>query len=182
MDKKRSKQPRKVSLRYLENAALHYLQRYATSAENLRRVLKRKIERSCKFHAADPAEFYAAADALIERYTSSGLLNDRVYAEAKVSSLRRRGLSRQAIAHKLQAKGLAKSEILAGLEITDAEKEEPELEAALALARRKKLGPFRPVPATDPDRKKKDMAALARAGFSYDIAAAALNFRPEEDE
>ena len=44
-----------------------------------------------------------------------------------------------------------------------------EWQAAVALARRRRLGPFRP----EKDRKDKrlrDLAAMARAGFAFDIA------------
>jgi regulatory protein len=44
-----------------------------------------------------------------------------------------------------------------------------EWQAAIALARRRRFGPFRP----DKDRKDRrlrDLAAMARAGFAFDIA------------
>jgi len=41
--------------------------------------------------------------------------------------------------------------------------------AALALIRRRRLGPYRDS-ATRADFRAKDLAALARAGFSYDLA------------
>src|SRR3546814_7265925 len=41
---------------------------------------------------------------------------------------------------------------------------EPELAAAIAYARRRRLGPFR-TPDARADRRDKDLAALARAGF-----------------
>ena len=40
------KAPKKISKTYLENAALYYLQRYATSAENLKRILLRNLHAS----------------------------------------------------------------------------------------------------------------------------------------
>ena len=50
------KLPRKVTLKSLENAALFYLQRYATSTENLRRVLMRRVDRSARAHSTDREE------------------------------------------------------------------------------------------------------------------------------
>lgn len=183
--KKRS--PRRISARYLENAALHYLQRYASSAENLRRVLTRKVDRSCAFHNTDPAEFYPVIDALLTRYTQSGLLNDKVYTEGRAASLRRQGRSRQAIVARLGTKGLARADIEAALDAIDADNgaENPELAAAQSLARRKKIGKHNPKPATDPalrqKEKQREMAAMARAGFSYDIARQALETNPDDD-
>ena len=50
------KPPRRVTAQYLENAALHYLQRFASSSASLRRVLMRKVDRSAQAHGTDPAE------------------------------------------------------------------------------------------------------------------------------
>ena len=88
-DQKKKRTPRKITPRYLENAALYYLQRYASSAGNLRRVLTRKVDRSCQFHGMPADEFYPVIDALVARYEKSGLLNDTLYAEGRTASLRR---------------------------------------------------------------------------------------------
>ena len=67
----------------LERWALHYLGRYASSAENLRRVLTRRVRRRY------PQAVRAAAPmivALIARYRESGLLDDAVYAAARVQA------------------------------------------------------------------------------------------------
>ncbi len=164
------KTPRKISKTYLENAALYYLQRYATSAENLRRVLLRKVKRSCAFHDQPEEDFIPLVDALVERYKTVGLLDDKIFAESKVTSLRRQGISGRAIMAKLQVKGLTPAQIESALKIVDEEQENAETVAALAYARRKKLGPWRKR-AADP---QKELAAMARAGFSYDVAVKAL--------
>ena len=49
------------------------------------------------------------------------------------------------------------------------ERGEREWQAALALARRRRLGPFRPA-ADRAEHRTRDLAALARAGFNYDLA------------
>jgi regulatory protein len=46
---------------------------------------------------------------------------------------------------------------------------DPALAAALALARRRRLGPWRP-PAARAARRDKDLAILARAGFPRGLA------------
>lgn len=168
---KKRKQPRKITRQYLENAALYYLQRYASSAGNFRQVMRRKIKRSCDFHKTEPEDFYPMVEDLVMRYKSSGLLNDKVFAEARVAALRRQGRSSGAIMAQLQAKGLARAEIEAALNAhNDAcEAEDPELEAAIRLARRKRLGQ-----ATDPETQRKELAKLGRAGFGYETARAAL--------
>ncbi len=173
MDKKTPKQPKKISARYLENAALYYLQRFATSSENFKTVLRRKIDKSCLFHKTDPAEFYPVVDRLAERYIATGLLNDPVFARAKTSTLRRQGKSQKAIEAKLQHKGLSKTDIANALTEID-ESETAELDAAIALVKRKKLGIGR-------KEAQKELAVLGRAGFSFEIARKALSYKEEEE-
>src|SRR3954454_6040263 len=64
----------------LENWALSYLGRFASSAENLRRLLRRRARRlgPDMASAAD-----APIDALIARYLAAGLLDDAAYARAR---------------------------------------------------------------------------------------------------
>ena len=172
MDKKPPKQPKKITSSYLENAALYYLQRFATSTKNFKTVLKRKIDKSCAFHKTNPADFYPLVDKLAERYEATGLLNDPVFARAKTATLRRQGKSQRAIEAKLQHKGLSKNDISAALTEID-ESVTAELDAAVAFVKRKKLGIGRKEP-------QKELAAMGRAGFSYEIARKALAFEEEE--
>ncbi len=44
-----------------------------------------------------------------------------------------------------------------------------ELDAARTYARRRRIGPWRAEPA-DADARRKELAKLARRGFSYDVA------------
>ncbi|MDY0008073.1 MAG: regulatory protein RecX [Bdellovibrionales bacterium] len=189
-DQKKKRVPRKITPRYLENAALYYLQRYATSVGNLRRVLTRKVDRSCQFHETPPDAFYPLIEDLLQRYEKNGLLNDTVYAEGRVSSLRRQGKSRQAITGKLKTKGLAADTIETALHSIDGERSETdlpaELAAALKLARKRKIGRFNTAPETDPLLRRKEqmreMGIMARGGFSFDIARQALDYNEDDTE
>lgn len=164
------KLPRRVTPQYLENAALHYLERFASSSANLRRVLMRKVDRSAQAHGTDREEGARWVDELIARYQRSGLLNDTAYAEMRAASLHRRGASTRAIREKLASKGIARDEADKALDALDEEVDgDLNLTAALALARRRRLGPYR-LPEKRAEHRDKDLAALGRAGFSYDIA------------
>jgi regulatory protein len=175
------KAPKRISKTYLENAALYYLQRYATSAANLRRVLMRKVKRSCTFHQTEAEDFAPLVDELVARYTNVGLVDDKVFAHAKVSSLRRQGHSGRSIIARLQVKGLTTAQIEAAMKNVDDGNEEAEISAAHAYAKRKKLGPWRRKAITDPKDLQKEMAAMGRAGFSYEMARRALTFNGEEE-
>jgi regulatory protein len=151
----------------LESWALHYLGRYASSAENLRRVLKRRV------HRRSPDDVPAAApliDALVARYRESGLLDDAAYATARVHSLHRRGESMRAMRARLAAKGVAAADIAEAVSYLRATAPDPDLEAACAFARRRRLGPFRRAEADH----ARELGAFARAGFSRRVAEAVL--------
>src|SRR5712671_1685604 len=121
--------PRRVTAAHLENAALHYLERFASSSANLRRVLMRKVTRSVRAHGTDPGEGAGLVDAIIVRYLQSGLLDDAAYAAQKAASLRRRGTSRFGIRGKLAVKGVGAELIDAALVRLDDEQGSGDLPA-----------------------------------------------------
>ncbi len=170
----RRKEPKKATSRHLENAALHYLQRFASSTENFRRVMMRRVERSARIHDTDQAEGAAMIEDLIRRFSGAGLLDDSVYAAGKALSLFRRGAPPRAIRAKLKSKGVDDGAIDAALAALTDEAAEPEFAAACVFARRRRLGPYRVKPGRE-ERREKDLAALARAGFGYGVALSVVD-------
>lgn len=157
----------------LERAALHYLERFASSAENLRRVLMRRVERSARIHGTDREAGARAVDDILARFARAGLLDDAGYAAMRARSLFRRGASLRAIRYRLGLKGVAEVHVEAALEALRDEVAEPDLAAAIAYARRRRLGPWR-----TGDReafRDRDLAALGRQGFGYGVARKVLD-------
>ncbi len=167
--------PRKITAQRLENMALYYLGRYASSSANLKRVLMRKVERAATAHDADPAEGAKLIEDLVERYRRSGLIDDRAYAAQKAASLQRRGASRFGIKGKLRQKGLPGELIDAALQgLEEQGGGASELASACALVRRRRLGPYREKGKRAAMRDK-DLAALSRAGFGFEVARRVLD-------
>ena len=167
--------PRRITPDYLQRAAMHYLERYSAPAAQLRRVLARKIALSCRHHGEDPATHAAALDDVVSRCIGSGLVDDQRFAEARAATLRRRGRSARAVAATLTAKGVGRELAARASSVGD----EEELTAARKAARRKRLGPW-----SRGDRaasRQKDLAAMARAGFSITIARAVIDGAADED-
>ncbi|MCW9033095.1 MAG: RecX family transcriptional regulator [Rhodospirillales bacterium] len=167
------KVPRKATRRYLENAAEYYLQRFSTSTANFRRVMMRKVQLSAQHHETDPQEGAEIIEELIARFQRVGVLNDEQYAELRASSLHRRGNSKRLINAKLKQKGLDDEVIEGAYNSLKEESKNPELDAARAFAKRRRLGPYRTRPPKE-NQQEKDLAAMARAGFSYDLAIKVL--------
>jgi len=182
--KRQPKKPKKITETYLHNSGLYYLQRYASSVENFKKVMKRKVKKSCMAHPEQKYDDCARlVDDLAQKFISSGLLNDDLYTESMVRSLRRQGKSRRAIQMKLTQKGLNGEDISQALEKHDAISHENEQQAerfaAVRIMRKRRLGPFDLQQSKTPE---KSMAALARAGFSYEIIRSVLEMNLEEAE
>jgi len=165
----------------LANVALFYLSRFAASEESLRRVLENRIRRAAMVNAdfaantATQEKLRHVIGSIIGQHRKSGVLNDAAFAEMKVNSLRRAGRSQRRIAQQLHSKGVAPEIIEKALKPDDDENADvAEHKAALAFARRRTLGPFRKKAASF-EQLRKDMATMARAGFSYDMARQVLD-------
>ncbi|NFV82069.1 regulatory protein RecX [Magnetospirillum aberrantis] len=161
------KVPAKITPSYLENAALHYLERFASSSANLRRVLMRKVARSVAHWGGDTAEHTPQVEEVVAKLARLGYVNDAAYAEAKVRALHRAGKGSRTIRATLAAKGVAADHAAAAFDALAEDVAEPDLAAAIRLARKRRLGPFRRDGRAE--TRNKDLAALARAGFDFDI-------------
>jgi regulatory protein len=167
--KRSDNEPTPIDAALLERWALGYLERFASSAENLRRVLRRRVRR----RTSDNETVQRAAaliDDLVERYRRSGLIDDAAYAAARARGRLARGEPLRRIAAGLAAKGIAAGERAAALESLRETTPDPDLAAACAFARRRRLGPYRRG-SGDPAR---ELGAFARAGFARRQAEAVL--------
>lgn len=161
-----------ITAKYLQNAAVFYLERYASSAEGLRRVLRRRVSKARLLDAPVMENVDEAIEAVVQKFVSAGLLDDSAFAQTKARALHRRGLSGRLTRQRLQVAGVGREDVDKAMEALDDELgTDPvrrELQAALAFARRRRLGPWR-----TKDReanKPRDLASMARAGFAYDLA------------
>lgn len=142
----------------LERSALWHLGRRALTTAELRDRLQKKAKK----HPPHP-EAPAWIDALVARLSSSLLLDDKKVAQARISSGRARGLSKRRIALKLR--GVDKDVADDAFAAVDDDAADPEFDAAVVFATKKKLQQKDP---------QKALAALARQGFRFDVAKRAL--------
>ena len=165
---------RKLAPADLKDAALDYLARYAASTARLRQVMKRRIQRSAKANELDPEPLLQELERVIAMLTRTGLLDDTRFAEGRARSLNRRGGSRRQIAAKLAAAGVASATTANALAGLEEELPDAECAAALAYAKRRRLGAFRNPRDQTPERRRKDLMAMARAGFALDLSRRVL--------
>ncbi len=179
------------TLAALREAALAHLARFAATEAGLVRVLDRRVDRWRRRAEAEgidaeagAAEANQAAREVARALAASGVVDDAAYAAARARSLTRAGRSRRAIGAHLAAKGVPGEIARAAMPEPDAE-----LGAALAYARRRRLGPFRGAginsgddPDADAEARRREVGAMARAGFPQPVATAALRMDRDEAE
>ncbi len=157
----------------LRDLALRYVGRYATSAAKLQRYLGRKLwERGWGSPGARAPDDVVAA--LVAECVTRGYVDDRQFGEARARGLVAKGFGARRVGQDLAAAGLAKE--LAG-EIggtLDARA------AAETYARRRRFGPW-DKGGFDPDRHRKQIAAMLRAGHDYATARAVLRGDAAQD-
>jgi len=166
----------------LHEAALAYLARYAATRATLTRALLRRVDRWERTAEAPEAASAAqaaraAVQSVVARLAAAGAVDDTGFAAQRAGRLRRAGRSRRAAEAHLAARGVDEMTREAVLP----EDAAAEREAAVAFARRRRLGPFRRGDAS-PETRRRELAAFARAGFTKAAAHAALAIPVEEAE
>ena len=154
----------------IDRLALRYVERFATTRGRLAQYLARKIyERGWDGPIVDPAS-------VAERLAALGYIDDRAFADAKARSMGRRGLGARRIVGALRSYGVGAEET---------EQIAPDLakhaaEAALALARRRHIGPFAIEPA-DRAGRERQLGIMLRAGHDLTLARRIVQMRPGDE-
>jgi regulatory protein len=172
----------------LREAALAYVSRYGGTEAALARALARRIRRwgdalasvegsDRDSIAAQAAMLREAAARVVAALVAMGAVNDQAFAESRARRLRRAGRSRRAVLAHLAARGVAGA--AAGAAVP--EDTAAEFAAALAFARRRRVGPFA-MAEPEPEAQSRILMAFGRAGFSGGIARRALECDREEAE
>jgi regulatory protein len=171
----------------LRESALAYLARYAATGAGLTRVLERSVDRWARLAGStmDADEVAnqsgmarkAIAD-VVARLAAAGAVNDAAYAESRGRSLVRAGRSRRAVTAQLVAKGVDPATAQSSLPADT----ESELAAALVLARKRRIGPFRRGEVPDEAGRRRELGVLARAGFPQDVVRRALAMDADQAE
>jgi regulatory protein len=168
MSETNRRRPPPLDIAALDRLALRYVERFSTTRTRLADYLRRKIrERGWEGALGDP-------QAVAERMASLGYVDDRSYAEAKAAAMGRRGLGARRIGGAFRQAGIAEEDVesVAKMIADNAEA------AALAFARRRRIGPWA---RATPDRPTADkhLAAMLRAGHDLDLSRRIVRMTPD---
>jgi regulatory protein len=177
----------------LHEAALAYLARGAATADSVRKTLERRTSnwarraarsgRDAEAVAADAAAARELIASIVDRLREVGLVNDATFAANRARSMSTSGRSRRAISAHLAQKGVDAATVREAVP-HDAT---AEIGAAIAFARKKRIGPFSNVElAADRDARRaaerKALGAMARAGFDWNVCERVLKMDREDAE
>jgi len=161
--------PKALNEAALEELALTYVGRFATSRGKLAAYLARKLRERGWEGAQEPP-----IEGIADRLVALGYVDDRAYAAMKSGAMQRRGLGQRRIAQTLHQDGI---------DAQHAAEAQPDVsqrwEAAERLAKRKRIGPFA---AALPDRatREKQIAVFLRAGHDLQTARRWIDAQPDE--
>ena len=146
---------------------------YKRQVANLRSVLQRRVnDYAYQNKEFDRGEAYQWIEDILADFQRYGYLNDSRYAEIKIKDYMSAGKSVRYIKGKMREKGIDEEILSALLE----DQEYDEFEAALKLAKKKHIGPFRKDEEARFENRQKDMGTLVRAGFSYDVVQRVVGY------
>lgn len=154
----------------LEQLALHYAGRYATTRAKLAAYLHRKLR-----ERGWDGEGQADVDALVARFAELRYVDDGAFALMRTASLSRRGYGARRVEENLRAAGIDEPE----REAARQQAGQDQMRAAETFARKRRIGPFAAEPA-DRETQQKQIAAFLRAGHSFDLARWFVQAQPGE--
>ncbi len=141
--------------------AVDYLSKYDSSKVNLVNVLKRKILR-LKTTNYEKGKLINIIESIIIKLEKNKFIDDNRYSLTKILSLSNSGKSKNFIFNYLIKKGVNKTQIQNNLNLMQQDNDNWELNSAKIFAKKKKM--------LEKDQNyEKNLAKMARAGFSYDI-------------
>ena len=146
----------------LEELAIRYVGRFATTRAKLRTYLARKLRERGWDGQREPD-----LDALADRFAELGYVDDAAYALSKSQALSSRGYGKRRVEEKLRVAGVGEEDGAAAR----AHAESAAVEAALRFAERRRIGPYA-AGVSDPAQRQKWIAAIVRAGHSFGLARA----------
>jgi len=171
----------------LQELALRYVGRYATTRHKLKVYLFQKLrERGWSSDQPDSLERAESAEPsmsaekvvedLVERFADLGYIDDALFAKNRAAALTNRGYGKRRVSQALYQAGIAEGDDRQALDLSDVR----QWDAARTYARKKSIGPFAAEPA-DQDKCRKQLQAFIRAGHGFDIASRFVFAKPGEE-
>ena len=176
---KKPRKPIEPTEKWLRDQALRYLNRFPATRRKMTRHLFDKAMRHAEHFELSETVLNERIAGVIEKLEASGFINDTEFAASKARVMARQGRSIAQIGVKLQEIGFAESDQSHAIKELGTDTTLHDRKAAARFVKRRRFGPYKPEE-TREDRRDKELASLARQGFSYDVATAVIDAEDTE--
>jgi regulatory protein len=163
------KPPRPIDAARLEELAVAYVGRFATTRAKLATYLRRKLHDKGWDGQSPPA-----IEPLVEKLVRLGYVDDAAFAVSKARALGQRGYGERRVGEALRQAGVGEEDGAPARDMAA----DGATAAAVRYAQRRRLGPFALMP-PDPRQREKALAAMIRAGHAFDLARRLINLVPD---
>ncbi len=162
----------------IRNFAYSYLEKYSPSKQQLRIYLFKKLIKT-KQNISSKKEIFNLIDSIITTLVDNKFISDKHYSDMKSKTFLKRGYSLNKIRYSLIKKGIDEKYIKASISKIKEKESDPDFFSAIKLCKKRRIGPIR----EENNRSlfyKKDIAILARSGFSYELSKKILDIPKDE--
>jgi regulatory protein len=167
--RKPRKPPKPLDAARLQELAVAYVGRFATTRAKLTAYLQRKISEK-GWDGLGPPQI----GALVERLAALGYVDDAAFALSRVRSLGARGYGERRVDQALRQAGVGDADGAAAKHAAT----EGAVAAAVRYAQRRRIGPFA-LEIADPKRRERALAAMIRAGHGFDLSRRLVDAAPD---
>ena len=167
-----------VTVEEMRNFAFVYVEKYATSKQQLKTYLLKKYLKT-SVPNVKKQDVNNLKDIVLSDLEKNSFINYKFYSETKAKSMIRRGNSINKIRSYLIGKGIQDNYIKETVNKIQEENSDQDFFSALKICKKKIIGPAR----IEDNRSlfyKKDISILARSGFSYEVSKRVLDIPKEE--
>ena len=174
----KNKKDLEATIDNIRNLAYSYLEKYSPSKQQLRTYLFKKLIKTNQ-KKSSKKEAFNLIDSVISTLVDQKLLSDKYYSDIKSKAFLKRGYSLNKIRYNLIKKGIDEKYIKDSISKIKENESNPDFFSAIKMCKRRRIGPCR----EESNRTlfyKKDIAILARSGFSYELSKKVLEVPKEE--
>ncbi len=177
-ERRRKNPPKPLNKDLIQELALSYVARFATTSAKLESYLSRKLrergwsegqEKGPNPDDCRDSGNWPDLSAISARFVELGYIDDEAYARSRSGGLLRRGYGPRRVSQALHQAGVDEN-----IRNSVAPGELAIRRSALALARKRGFGPFAAEP-PERERREKQIAAMLRAGHGFDAIRAIMD-------
>lgn len=171
---KRPRKPVEPTPKWLRDQALRYLNRFPATSHKMAQHLFRKAAPQLEHFDLSEEKLTEDITKVVADMIKAGFINDAEFAASKARIMARQGRSVAQIGLKLQEMEFSEADQAQALDALGDDKHELDRRAAARFVKRRRFGPYKPEE-TRGERRNKELASLARQGFSFDVATLVID-------